>query len=624
VDVDLERLLRGEGGSTDAAQLFHLLFRQPAFELDEDGECALDRHLQRSEETAEGIEEHLSACIEEVLRDLCQGFVERDDQAAYTSDERDEVFRNATVLLYRVLFILYAEARDLLPLGDLAYDPHSLDALVEQAIDYARGSGLPDPDGTELWQDLSDLCSWINSGDDERNIPAYNGDLFDDSDKRYIHDHTVADKYLAPALFSLGCLEDGAEVGYRRIDYRDLSVRHLGSIYEGLLEYKLFIAQEKRVRRSDGKGGYTFPKLSETRLKKGEEDDVIEVGEVYFAHSAGERKSMGAYYTPEYIVDYIVKQTVRRGLEERREPLEEKLPDWLEEVEAAPPADQARLQEVVDQRLVEFVEQEVLTFRVCDPAMGSGHFLVNAAHAITSFIVETLNLTPWENPDLDANPVTWRRKVAKHCLYGVDLNDLAVELAKLSLWLTTVARGKPLNFYDHHLRQGNSLIGARLEDLEAVLGGEEESPEEKPGEAVQLSMLEEFGLREQVTEAVDILARISDQLAEDREDVADQADYYNEAREALTHYRQLGDLLTARHFGVEIDEDDLRQFAENLTGQAVTSPIKDLLPSKVQALSRAKNFFHWDLEFPEVFVDLKREVLYLNNADKSDRPQGSG
>ncbi len=597
LEIDLERLLRGEGGSSDAAQLFHLLFRQPAFELDEDGECALDHHLQRSEETAEGIEEHLSDCIEEVLRDLCQGFVERDD-----------VFRNATVLLYRVLFILYAEARDLLPLGDPAYDPHSLDALVEQAIDYARGSGLPDPDGTELWQDLSDLCSWINSGDDERNIPAYNGDLFDDADrrhpgdKRYIHDHTVADKYLAPALFSLGCLEGGTEDGWRRIDYRDLSVRHLGSIYEGLLEYKLFIAQEKRVRRSDGKGGYTFPKLSETRLKKGEEGDVIEVGEVYFAHSAGERKALGAYYTPEYIVDYIVKQTVRRGLEERREALEEQLPGWLEEVEAAPPADRARLQRTVDQRLVDFVEQEALTFRVCDPAMGSGHFLVNAAHAITNFVVETLSLTPWENADLDANPVTWRRKVAKRCLFGVDLNDLAVELAKLSLWLTTVARGKPLNFYDHHLRQGNSLIGARLGDLEAALGGKEEVPEEKPGEAVQLSMLEEFGLREQVAEAVDILTKISDQLAEKREDIEDQADYYDEARDTLAPYRQLGNTLTARHFGVEIDEEDLRQFAENAIGQAEPQ-LRQSTMSEIQALIQGKSFFHWDMEFPEAFID---------------------
>ncbi|MEA3376098.1 MAG: hypothetical protein U9R72_07895, partial [Chloroflexota bacterium] len=166
LEIDLGQLLRDRGGAGrgDTAYLLHTLFTKSAFEVDEDGECALDRHLTASEKEASAIEKHLSDCIEDVLRDLCQGFVEHDGRETYTSDQRDEVFRNATVLLYRLLFILYAEARDLLPLEVPEYHSASLDALVEQAAQYVKVTGLPDPDGTELWQNLSDLCSWVNSG----------------------------------------------------------------------------------------------------------------------------------------------------------------------------------------------------------------------------------------------------------------------------------------------------------------------------------------------------------------------------------------------------------------------------------------------------------------------------
>jgi len=601
LEIDLAQVLQ-DGGSAvneDAALLLHTLFREPAFAPDEEGECALDHHLCASEEATLGIEEHLSDCIEDVLRYLCQGFIERDGQESYTEEQRDEVFFNATVLLYRMLFILYAEARELLPLSDPQYDPVSLDALVERAADYTKVSGLPSPDGTGLWQDLLDLCSWINSGDKERHIPCYNGDLFEDSDKRYIHDQTITDKYLTRVLFSLGCIEEDSPQDYRRIDYRDLSVRHLGSIYEGLLEYKLFIAQERRVRRSDGKGGFTFPKLSETKQKKGEEDNVINVGEVYFAQSAGERKAMGAYYTPEHIVDYIVKQTIRRGLEERRGELEEQLPGWLDEVRTAVPAEQARLQQYVDEKLVEFVEDEVLTFRACDPAMGSGHFLVNAAHTITNFIVETLNLTPWENPEVDSDPVVWRRRVAKHCLYGVDLNPLAVELAKLSLWLTTVAEGKPLSFLDHHLRPGNSLIGARLEDLAPLLQ-EPSRKEQEAQEVGQLSMFEEYpAFRRAVVEATDLLRQISKRVASAAEDVKAQAADYDQVRYELEPYRNLADLWVAGHFGVDTDKRQLNPSDKHLSNAMFGATLhQERLGIEAQALARHWRFFHWDLEFP--------------------------
>ncbi|MFW6116815.1 MAG: Eco57I restriction-modification methylase domain-containing protein, partial [bacterium] len=318
-------------------------------------------------------------------------------------------------------------------------------------------------------------------------------------------------------------------------------------------------------------------------------------------------KAMGAYYTPEYIVDYIVQQTVRRGLEERRASLEDQLPGWLEEVETAPPGERRRLQRIVDQKLLDFVEEDVLTFRVCDPAMGSGHFLVNAVHTITTFIVETLNLTPWENAEIDSDPVTWRRRVAKRCLYGVDLNDLAVELAKLSLWLTTVAKSKPLSFLDHHLRQGNSLIGVRLEDLIELLDERADRPEEKLS-AAQISMFDAYpDFRAHLKGAKRLLRRISARVADAAEDVESQMADYEQVRRELKPYRDLANLVTAQHFGVDVDDDQLHTVAHSLLEDTSRFSEDDrTLLARAREQARSRSFFHWDIEFPEVFVHLDR------------------
>ena len=160
------------------------------------------------------------------------------------------------------------------------------------------------------------------------------------------------------------------------------------------------------------------------------------------------RKAGGVYYTPTYLVQYIVEQTVT--------PL-------VAEIENRDPVKSARVAGRQDNTFA----NEVLKLNICDPAMGSGHFLVEATtfladqivyHPTTKFQAEFARGESQEQTEL----AYWRRRVVEACIYGVDLNPLAVELAKLSLWLTTIATDQPLNFLDHHLRCGNSLIGARL------------------------------------------------------------------------------------------------------------------------------------------------------------------
>jgi hypothetical protein len=613
LQVDLGELAR-DPSDLSALRLFYRCFHRSAFTPTQSSpsqgegreEVGLDHLLAESDHATEQAEDHLKARVshnEGIMARLCLGFVQTTGKTSFTEAERDGIYRDATYLLYRMLFILYAEARGLLPMDNPAYQAVSLTELAQTAYDY-RLRGMPNGQATALWDQLKQLCTAIYESDAELNIPAYNGGLFDDADKPHLREGSIADAYLTEALFDLAYRPDAnTPDGYQAIDYRDLSVRHLGSLYEGMIEYRLQIAEETLWARRDKKGNVRFLRTCQDGAPR-RTDVEIKQGDVYFSQSPGERRATGTYYTPEYIVDYIVRQAVVRGLRERRAPLEEKLSSWLEEITATTdPNERARMQHTADEELLRFVEEQVLTFRACDPAMGSGHFLVNAAHQMTHIIVETLHLTPWENTEIDADPVTWRRRVVERCLYGVDLSLMAVELAKLSLWLASVAEGKPLSFMDHHLHQGNSLIGARLEDLVEVLAGVASTRpsrrERKAREAGQLSMLDDPAFSQHVTAATDLLAQISARVVERAEDVKAQEADYKQVRAELEPYRRLADLWTARHYGVDVDGRQLRAISEYLLNGAVSPvPEYERLLGHTQELVDKWTIFHWKLEFP--------------------------
>jgi len=579
--------------------------------------AGLDQLLAASERATQAAEDHLKARVshnEGILAQLCLGLVRADGRARYSEAERDAIYQDATTLLYRMLFILYAEARTLLPMDNPAYRAVSLSELVKTARAY-KLHGMPNPQATTLWECLKRLCTAIYESDPALGIPAYNGGLFDDADKPYLQRGSIADMHLAEALFDLAYRPDSAAPdGYQPLDYRDLSVRHLGSLYEGMIEYKLQIAEETLWARRDGKGNVRFLRAGQEGAPR-KTDAEITPGQVYFSQSPGERHATGTYYTPEYIVDYIVRQTVVRGLEERRAPLEAKLKETSEVVRTCGSPETL---EVLDEELLRFVEEEVLTFRVCDPAMGSGHFLVNAAHQMANFIVETLHLTPWPAPPtapagpqsgglhVDTDPLTWRRQVVERCLYGVDLSRMAVELAKLSLWLASVAQDRPLSFLDHHLRQGNSLVGARLADLAAVLAGPAPAPskrEEKQRAAGQLSMLDDPAFRQHVTVATDLLSQITACVAETLEDIKTQVAGYARVRAEMELYRQLADLWVARYFGVDIDDKELALISRYiLNGTIANIPAYETARRQAERIGYENHFFHWPLEFPTVFL----------------------
>ena len=603
--VDLERIIATDDAvGIENYVIFHRFFSRPAF-VRHDGQQRLDLYKRQSDEATEVIEDHLSAQVEEIARQLCQGLVESCRAAGEDVTDpatRTTIYKNALFLIYRLLFVLYAEARDLLPLDVPTYCAVGLrDLLAEVRANHKRG--MEYDDDYAMWSRLQALFALIDQGDSVAGVPAYNGGLFDPGRRPFLTEHCIRNDYLQAALIRLSTMPAKRKTydqdrEPQPIDYRDLSVRHLGSLYEGLLEYNLFVVEDERrvVRVSKRKTQYVpYSQAGKVRSR----EKILEVGDVYFSETAGERKATGSYYTPEDVVDYIVRNTVGEKLSELKAEFYEtqEIERQLADLADTPPDIPAhrQIQRALDDQFWRFVREKVLDLKILDPAMGSGHFLVNATHAVANFIVELLSETPWENRESDTDVATWKRQVAERCIFGVDLNELAVELAKLCLWMTTAAKGKPLTFLDHHLRWGNSLVGAWLEDVGVYPLAKKESEH-----AFTLPM-ERFGVQlDQVLAGYqELYAKSSDAV----EEVREKARIFDEdIYPALQPYRELLDLHTGVYFGNGLPEETYARLGTAVGDPARWARLKAEGLGDLLAQHAGRHWFHWELEFPEVFT----------------------
>ncbi len=394
------------------------------------------------------------------LEQLIIGFFAGDQTLDKDSPaDRDLVYKNSLYLLYRLLFLFYGESRGLLPMHNPTYkDDYSLQQLAK-TIDKERSSIETKPvTGRKNWNRLGELCRLISGIDPQLNadlaVPRYNGGLFDPEQHPFLEQHFVGDRALAKAIDYLAVrriIKAGGLPEYQTVDYSTLDVRQLGSIYEGLLEYKVVVAEEEMVTISQ-KGVETWVPLAQKGKAKSF-GDRRQSGELFLTTDKGERKATGSYYTPDYIVEYIVENTLGPLVAQARE----RVKTEVRQTGSLNAAERNR------QSAVRFVAH-ILKLNVLDPAMGSGHFLVEA----TSYLARALATDDYvqaEPSSSGSDLLYWKRRVVEACIYGVDKNPMAVELAKLSLWLKTASADKPLSFLDHHLRHGDSLIGAWLADL---------------------------------------------------------------------------------------------------------------------------------------------------------------
>ncbi|MFC7116723.1 DNA methyltransferase [Natronoarchaeum sp. GCM10025703] len=246
----------------------------------------------------------------------------------------------------------------------------------------------------------------VGEGDKRLGVPGYNGDLFDNDNLEYILDAECPNEKLLSAVDDLTHIEQD---GYRqRISYADLGVEEIGAVYESLLEFT--------------------PQIAETAIEL--EDRTISPDSFYLDDRGMERKETGSYYTDPGLIDELIQSSLKPIVEDR----------------------------VDDDASTEVQERQLLDISVCDPASGSGAFLIAANNFLGQKLAEirSESLYPDEQTVRQA-----RRSVVQHCLYGVDLNPMAVELAKVSLWINSAVADKPLSFLDHRIKQGIRSSGHR-------------------------------------------------------------------------------------------------------------------------------------------------------------------
>ncbi|MBK8137757.1 MAG: N-6 DNA methylase [Chloroflexi bacterium] len=576
--VDLDVLLNGD---VDRFRYFYAFFCQAAFTSD-----WLGRVLSGSEDFAQKLTDKLENEVYDALEMIAQGFLNyrRNALAADPATLR-EIYEQSLVLLYRLLFIFFAESREILPLYENREytDQASLKAIkttVAHQIDHKVDLS---PDRAETYNRLRELFFAVDQGDPRLGMPAYNGKLFSDADHRFLAEKSVGDAFLVPALDRLARVDvdEGRRVKRAFVDYRDLEVRHLGSIYEKLLEYDLDIATVPlTLKKQDKKDFYSAARPGEAIIKQ--------PGEVYLRTGSNERKVTGSYYTPDYIVRFIVEKTIDpllSGIFARYAHL-----------------DEAGLWHVHDSSAL---IRDVLSLNILDPATGSGHFVVDA----TAFIAEKMRDLALHPADLGKEDelIYWKRQVASACIYAVDINPLAVELAKLSMWLTTLAKGKPLSFLDHHIRVGNSLVGTSLSDIDDDLAGEKRKKQQqrvaaREARTGQTNMFTEDDFAAGVGFAVAQMSAIESTIADDVGSVKRQEQLYTGLVARLSQWQQAADVWTARAFGLALTQQQweaVRRFT--VSGQ--TLPEVDRIVAQARQIAAQQRFFHWELAFPEIFFD---------------------
>ena len=232
--------------------------------------------------------------------------------------------------------------------------------------------------------------------------------------------------------------------------------------------------------------------------------------------------------------------------------------------------------------------------------MGSGHFLVGAIDHLALELATHPDAPPMTTGDTDTEIAYWRRHVVENCIYGVDINPMAVELAKVSLWLHTVAKGKPLSFLDHHIRCGNSLVGANIADL-ANLPVLKKS--RRINEEIQPVLNMDFGFTDTVSEAVGHYLVIEKMESQTAGDIHVMEQELEQAQQTLSKHKEIADLWLSVHFGNSVERGNYHNTLKALGSRQANVNISTSLSShqEAQRLAEHYRYFHWEIEFPEVF-----------------------
>ena len=505
-------------------QLSYLWLLFSAEALERDG--SLPRILEDSHRFSGKLAERLRERIyDHVVPKLAQGIASVGGGSNSSPRGLARNYEMALTVLFRLLFIAYAEDRDLLPYHtNDAYRRRSLKQKARELTDCVNRD-IPISEGDSHWREAEGLWWAIANGNPEWGIPAYNGGLFATDPEVSEAGAALATITLPNEIFEIALRHllviETRESTFGPVDFRSLGVREFGTIYEGLLESEL--ARAGSDLALDKKGAYV-------PAHKGQAVMVAK-GEVFLHNRSGARKSSGSYYTKSFAVEHLLDGALEPALDDHFARLE-----LMDETDAA---------------------EAFFDFRIADIAMGSGHFLISAIDRIEKRMVgwlakrqlagvrqELSDLRVASNKELrvtagmvniEDGPLL-RRLIARRCVYGVDLNPLSVQLARLSVWIHTFVPGLPLSFLDHNLIQGNALVGVgTINELRETVTVQERSLPILSIDAERLLGAADKPLRR--------LANLNDATVAD---IATAREAAYEARHSLRDTKALFDLVVAK------------------------------------------------------------------------------
>ncbi|GIW72670.1 MAG: hypothetical protein KatS3mg102_2212 [Planctomycetota bacterium] len=374
---------------------------------DEEQRLPLEILFEQSREQGIEIGRELQRQVRVAIEALAEGLFDAELRALLDDPkEARALYHELLLIVYRLLFLLFAEQRKMLPAGGIYAETYSVTSLVR----LAEGRH-PDPRHKDLWEGLKVTFRMLHDGAPEAGVFPYNGQLFDPRRTERLTQRTCENKRLLDAIGALTHVRAG---GVRqRVNYAELGVEELGSVYESLLNETLVRAH--RPLEHEGR--------------------VVPAGGIYLAPLTTERKDLGAFYTPPELVDFALSVSLDRLIAER-----------LERAGGDPAAR----------------ERALLDLRVCDPACGSGAFLVGAVDRLA--LALATERCGGQKPTEEALRRA-RRDVLRHSIYGVDKDAFAVELCKVALWIHCAVPDLPLSFLDHRIQHGDSLVGWPLLDI---------------------------------------------------------------------------------------------------------------------------------------------------------------
>jgi hypothetical protein len=568
IEFDLQAMMQSEVYADFA--LLWLLLHQSRVEGERPELCWLEKWTQEARQQGERVLDHMRIGVQDAITALGQGFLAHPANTGLRQLLRDgqlpslEYYKQLLRVVYRFIFLFIAEDRDLLNAPGVA--PKTREnyrrhySLTRLRRMAQRVGGTQHSD---LWHMVRLVVTSLGAKDGcaALGLPALGSFLWSARATSALNDCQISNRYLLQAIRSLAITQQGR---FRRpVDYKNIGSPEFGSVYESLLE------QHPRINLDAA----TF---------------------TLDTHAGSERKTTGSHYTPPPLVNCLLDSALEPVLRERER-------------------DFAKL-------CFKSAEEAILTLKVCDKAAGSGHFLVAAAHRIAK------RLASIRTGEAEPPPAALRhalRDVIGRCLYGVDINPMAVELCKFALWLEALEPGKPLSFLDHHIQCGNSLLGATpalmaqgIPDaaFEPIEGDDKKycsrfkkaNREEAEGQLMLTAKL--FKPWELLGSLATGIAQITSLPDDHLEDVQAKEQKYAELVHSTGYEfgRQLSDAWCAAFvwkkcataaggFDYPITNEVFRRLERN------PHDAPKWLRDEIKRLAEQYQFFHWHLAFPEVY-----------------------